>query len=109
MTHRAVGACALVVALVGCAQYPWVTHPMSRAPDRSCRTGGGAGHDVWMWDCLDGRHVVVSQYCGGLVGCSKAEREETACGDKTPLEKRIGHYLGNDCRAVPEGQRWPGS
>lgn len=84
MTHRAVRACALVVALVGCTRHR-------------------------MWDCLDGRHVVVSQYCGGLVGCSEAEREETACGDKTPLEKRIGHYLGNDCRAVPEGQRWPGS
>lgn len=104
--RRAAIACSFV-ALAGCTPKPWVTHPMPRPPDRSCRTGGGVGHDVWIWTCHEGRHVVVSQYCGGFVGCRTAEREEVACGEKTPLETRIGFYLGDDCRAVPEGRRWP--
>jgi hypothetical protein len=100
-------ALSALFALAGCKQDPWVTHPMARPPDRSCRTGGGVGHDVWIWNCEGGRRVVVSQYCGGFVGCSEAVREEVACGEKTPLEERIGHYLGDDCRPVPEGRRWP--
>jgi hypothetical protein len=97
----------LVFPLAGCVAKAWGTHPMPRPPDRSCRTGGGVGHDVWIWHCIDGKHVVVSQYCGGFVGCSEAEREEAACGEETPLETSLRYYLDDRCRPVPEGQRWP--
>lgn len=92
--------------LVSCTADAWVTHPMPRPPDRACRTGGGAGHDVWIWDCVAGEHVVISQYCGGFVGCREAERETVACGRKTPLERQLEPYLGADCREPPLSQRW---
>lgn len=100
-------AWVMLAAVSGCTEHAWVTHPMAAPPDRTCRTGGGAGHDVWIWSCVHGRHVVVSQYCGGFVGCSEAEREETACGEATALEKRLSMYLGERCRPVPESRRWP--
>jgi hypothetical protein len=80
---------------------------MPTPPDRSCRTGGGVGHDVRIWDCLNDEHVVISQYCGGFVGCRDAEREVVACGEKTPVEKQLSNYLGDDCHPVPESRRWP--
>lgn len=97
-----------LLALTGCTANAWVSHPMPRPPDGSCRTGGGAGHDIWIWECVGDKHVVVSQYCGGFVGCREAEREVAACSQKTPLEKQLNHYLGSNCRPPPQGQRWPG-
>ncbi|MBW2526061.1 MAG: hypothetical protein JRI23_17910 [Deltaproteobacteria bacterium] len=110
MNRRPLLLCACAAALVlaaGCTPDAWVTHPMPTPPDRSCRTGGGAGHDVWIWNCVNGQRVVVSQYCGGFVGCSEAEREVVPCGEKAPLEKRLEPYLGEDCQPVPHSQRWP--
>ena len=78
---------------------------MLTPPDQSCRTGGGVGHDVWIWECYENRRVVIYQYCGGFVGCRPAEREETACGGCTPFERSHAEYLA-PCRPVPEGQRW---
>lgn len=78
---------------------------MPTPPDHSCRTGGGVGHDVWIWECVENRRVVIYQYCGGFVGCRPAEREEVACGGRTPFERARANEL-SPCRAVPEGQRW---
>jgi hypothetical protein len=98
-----------LLMLTGCTAEAWVTHPMPQPPDRSCRTGGGAGHDVWIWECIDQKHVVISKYCAGFTGCHEAQREEVACGKKTALEQDLDLYLGPDCSPPPEGTRWPGT
>jgi len=97
-------ALVLSALALACASLPWVSHPMPRPPDRSCRTGGGVGHDIYTWDCIDGEHVVISRYCGGFVGCQEPQRELAACGQPTQLEQRLAMYL-EDCPASP--QPWP--
>jgi hypothetical protein len=98
-------ALALISVASGCAPKAWKTHPMSTPPDRSCRTGSDAGHDVWIWECQDGEHTVIWQFCGGLVGCREAERQDVPCDTTTPYEEEHADEL-DACRPVPDSQIW---
>jgi hypothetical protein len=101
---RVVIAAALV--LLGCTAKPWDVHPIPVAPDRTCRTGSDAGYDVWIWECHQDRKTVVRQFCGGLIGCKDAEREDVACGEVTTFEREIAAELV-ECRPVPDERLWP--
>ena len=97
---------ALVLApLSACAPEPWVEHPMEVAPDRSCRTGGHAGHDVYTWYCHGGRHVVVVQHCSALLGCRRAQKETAPCGELTPFERRGRPEVLQVCAPTPRAWR----
>ena len=82
---------------------------MEAAPDHQCRTGGDGGYDLWIWECVDGERVAVTQYCTGLSGCREAEREATACGGTTELETEAAVGDLTSCTPVPDSRRWPGT
>jgi hypothetical protein len=98
-------ACALFWG-VGCASSPWVEHPMTATPDRSCRTGHEVGADVYIWECHEQRRVVVYQTCSALLGCDRAIRQTSECGDRTSIERELGDAL-NRCDPVPGPRAWP--
>ena len=77
----------MMLALAGClCRDPWNAYPESTPPDRSCTTGSGThGDDVYIWECLRGTKVVVSQYSAEMT-CRSPVREELPCGQKSALE-----------------------
>ncbi len=88
MTH--IKQFTLIISLLmlsNCASAPWKSYPMSQSPDFSCVTGSEAGYDVYVWKCLDGKRVVISQKCAGLYGCHSTKKEVVACGAKTKREE----------------------
>jgi len=103
--HLILSALALVCLCAGCTPKAWNTHPMPVPPDQSCRTGACAGYDVWIWDCIQNRRVVVYQFCGSFTGCNRAEREEVACGERSPFEIARAREL-SPCHQVPPGRSW---
>src|SRR5262245_31388138 len=83
---RPVLALLLVLGLAGCCSDPWQAYPQSHPPDRSCTTGSAVqGTDVYIWDCLAGHKIVVTQYSAEMT-CQSPKREELACGAKTAIE-----------------------
>ena len=101
----------LPVALAGafllsgcfCAD-PWKAFPEIAPPDRSCSTGSVHGNDVYIWDCLRGQHVVVSQYSAEMT-CQRAVRETSACGTTTPLERSLA-LTAEMCAGARPGREW---
>ncbi|RLB52519.1 MAG: hypothetical protein DRJ42_14655 [Deltaproteobacteria bacterium] len=94
-----------VMIFTGCSSAPWEDYPTSTPPDRQCRTGHEAGHDVYLWDCLEGRHIAVFQYCTGMMGCQEPEKETSSCGELTPMETRFAEELTR-CVELPPERRW---
>lgn len=94
----------LMLVLTGCQPEPWQAFPMPSEPDLQCRTGREMGHDVFIWDCHEGRRVVVFQQCSALLGCDPAGRQTAACGSRAAIELEL--QLDEACEPVPPKQRW---
>ena len=93
------------LCLSGCVcRDPWKAFPEKVQPDRSCSTGAVHGHDVYIWDCLQGRHVVVAQYSAEMT-CRSAVRETSACGTPTPLETEL-KLTPQMCAGPRPGREW---
>jgi hypothetical protein len=98
-------ALAIAALLTGCCREPWRAFPEKTPPDRSCSTGSVYGHDVYIWDCLRGQHVVVAQY-SSEASCAAPVREVSACGAKTSLETRLALTPAR-CSGARAGREWP--
>ncbi len=66
------------------------TFPMPTRPDRQCTAGW---NELWIWDCLEGQHVVIHQFCGEWGGCKPPLKDVYACGETSGYERSIqpGH------------------
>lgn len=75
-------------------------------PDVQYRTGTEVGNDVYIWNCVDGEHVVIVQGSSAMCGASAPRMQRGACGTKLSFEdtKFDGRHY-----SVPAGMRWPGS
>jgi hypothetical protein len=93
-----------LLALAGCCSAPWNAYPETTPPDRSCSTGEVHGHDVYIWECLRGEHVVVAQYSAEMT-CSSAQREAVPCGGTTPLEASL-KLTPAQCSGPRAGRAW---
>jgi hypothetical protein len=79
-------AALLASILAACGTRPWVKYPSSTPPDQSCQIGVEAGDDVYVWNCLNGRHTVIVQFVSAFGG-SDPVREVVDCGRRTPYEE----------------------
>jgi hypothetical protein len=90
----------------GCCTKPWDAQPMGTAPDAQCRVGQSThGYDLYVWDCVDDEHVVVSFYSAEM-SCAQPEKESVACGELTDLEVEFASQLGEACEAPPDSLFW---
>jgi len=71
---------------------------MPTPPDRTCDDGWT---DVYVWNCVDNQHVVVSRFRGEY-GCSAPVREVAACGAQTPYEISHAQSLDRCTRPAAE-------
>ncbi len=90
MRYQTPAVLLFVLGLTGClCRDPWMRFPSAVRPDHSYETGGSVyGDDVYVWDCLEGKHIVVHQFSAEM-SCQAAEREVTACGELSQFEQRI--------------------
>jgi len=92
--------------VTGCwQQSAWDRHPIPSPPDHTCRTGSDGGFDVYLWDCEQGSHTVVYQWCAGLSGCKEAQKETAACGSLTAFEQSHSADL-KACSPIPTALTW---
>lgn len=94
----------LALADGGCCSEPWNAFPESTKPDRSCSTGHVQGNDVYIWNCLRGKHVIVTQYSAEM-SCQEPQRMVTTCGTETELEKSLA-LKPEVCRGPRSGREW---
>ena len=98
-------AIVLLPSVTGCwCSEPWNAFPEKTPPDVSCSTGEVHGHDVYIWSCVRGEHVVVAQYSAEMT-CQSAVREVSACGRKTPLELKL-KLTPTQCSGPRGGRAW---
>jgi hypothetical protein len=57
-------------------------------PDRGYQTGTIYGYDVYIWDCYQGKRIVVWRTSAEMT-VGQYAREEAACGGQTPIEIRL--------------------
>jgi len=95
-------ALVALFAASGCCATPWDVYPSATLPDRSCTTGGSVyGDDIYIWECLSGEKIVVSQYSSELV-CRAPVREVLACGELSAFEADPTF----DCTGARAGREW---
>ena len=84
-----VAAATIAVLLTACSTALWKKYPLSTLPDFACSTEGEAGYDVYVWECVNQKRIVISRFCAGLYPCSSEKREEVPCGTKSQLEDQL--------------------
>jgi hypothetical protein len=88
----------LMASSMGCVS-PWARYPMSTLPDSHCYQSGTHGYSVYSWSCIDGQHVVISQYSSEML-THLPEKEVVACGTLSKLEQEVaGVCLAGDVAA----------
>jgi hypothetical protein len=79
---------------------------MPARPDRSCRTVGAAGYDVYVWTCLNNEHVAIYKYSAEM-SCAEPQKEVASCGQQTSIEQQLGNQVAEGCIPPPDVARWP--
>lgn len=59
-------------------------------PDSAFQTGTAAGYNVYIWECYQGKRIVLYNVTTELLS-RPYEREETACGGTTEFEKKVAN------------------
>jgi hypothetical protein len=57
-------------------------------PDTAYMTGTVAGHNLYIWECYQGKHIVIYQEAGEM-WASLYTREESLCGSQTAIEIKL--------------------
>ena len=58
------------------------------APDTGFYTGTVAGYNVFIWECYQGKRIVVFKTSAEMTS-SDYKRQESPCGETTAIEKQL--------------------
>lgn len=75
----------LSILLVSCGSNKHDIAAGLPAPDAAFMTGVAAGYNVFIWECHQGRRIVIYKESGEMWS-SSYRREESVCGSQTPIE-----------------------
>ena len=75
---------------------------MGRQPDKSYRTGETHGYDVYIWNCLNNKRIVIYRFTAEMT-CKEPVKETTICGDNTNIEKKLAKIKK---KPVPDICKW---
>jgi hypothetical protein len=96
---RVAALALLLLGSSGCCASPWSRYPRRQLPDESYSLGGAThGFDVYVWRCVDGQRIVVSQYSAEMT-CQAAQQETVACGAETAFERAHAEETRQPVRA----------
>ena len=57
-------------------------------PDTGFVTGTATGYTVYIWECYQGRRIVIFNGTAEFTS-SDYERQEASCGETTPIEEKL--------------------
>lgn len=100
----------VILALVACSGAPWTVADAPRVPpDEQFRTGVEAGHDVYIWNCYEGKRVMITQFGSACFGTRAPQIERGPCGTPLPGEAHFpaDHYREAGAAGMPAAQHWP--
>jgi len=92
-----------LAAVTGCCSESWVKFPVMQGPDLSYRTGADGGYDVYIWNCMNNRRVVIYKFTASFT-CREPEKQTSQCGEITPIEAEL---KDTSKRRVPDSLLWP--
>ncbi len=78
----------LVLSLAGCSSNRDAIARGLPRPDRGLLFREEADEQVFIWDCYNGKHIVIFRLNAGFYA-TDYERQEVPCGFKTPKEQSI--------------------
>lgn len=79
-----------VLFLTSCSSNKYVVAAGLPKPDRGFQTGTVYGIDVYVWECYQGKHIVLHRNSSEMT-VGPYTREEAACGETTPIEKQLAN------------------
>ncbi len=88
-TIMVIGVLAVIVfAFTSCAFNRYIIGAGLPQPDSAYQTGTIFGYNVYVWDCYQGKRIVMYNATSEMwIGPFK--REETKCGEQTPIETEL--------------------
>lgn len=81
-------AILLFVVLASCSINKYAVAAGLPKPDEALQTGTVYGYDLYIWECYQGKRIVVYRYSSEMTASSYT-REEASCGETTPIEKKL--------------------
>ncbi|MFN8433648.1 MAG: hypothetical protein U0V18_06485 [Anaerolineales bacterium] len=57
-------------------------------PDTGFITGTASGYSVYIWECYQGKHIVIFNITAEFTS-QDYERQESACGESASIEKQL--------------------
>ncbi len=83
------GALALMVFLfTSCSFNKYIVAAGLPAPDAGFQTGTVFGYNVWIWDCHEGKRIVLYEETSEMYA-GPFKREEAKCGEQTDIEVKL--------------------
>lgn len=83
---------------------PWIRYPMATPPDSACFQSGTHGYQVFRWNCVDGHHIVISQYSAEM-SANLPEKETVPCGSLSEVEQWV-QSSGIPCAPLNAHAEW---
>ena len=80
--------CLIVILFQACSFNKYILAAGLPTPDRGYQTGTVFGYDVYIWNCYQGKHIVLYRESAEM-RTSPYAREEVECGELTPIETKL--------------------
>lgn len=79
---------ATTLIICSCAYEPWKKFPIKEQPDFSCGTGGVAGYEIYVWNCVENKRVAVYQFQTEFIS-HPWTKEMSECNRVTSIEDKL--------------------
>jgi hypothetical protein len=80
----------VIVFISSCSVNKYIVAAGLPAPDSGFQTGSIYGYDVFIWDCYQGKHIVLYHTSSEMTS-GPYSRQETACGELAPIEIQLAN------------------
>ena len=89
--------CVLVLLFLftSCSFNKYIVAAGLPKPDRAFQTGTVAGYDVFIWDCYQGKRIVLYHESSEMRS-GPFVRQEVACGQMAPIEQTLASTPRHD-------------
>lgn len=94
---------AMVFLFTSCSFNKYLLGAGLPKPDKAFQTGTAVGYDVYIWECYQGRRIVLYHSSAEMFS-GPYTREETACGQVTPIEEKLADVKPK--RELEPGRFW---
>ena len=93
MRLKSIYPLSAILILTGCIS-PWHIYKGLPKPDYSFSIGTIHGYDGYVWNCYEGKHIIVYR-AASEYGVGRWQKEESPCNELVPFDKKT-HVMPTD-------------